>query len=141
MTRDEAKEYFGEAFMEPTLDNLFKKGLTRTKVHTKVGATYMWKIMVPNQVCPEGDWVYARLKRGGWARITCVARRSGVAFMKIEGDPTPSHEEAMFEDSFIARKLMPEYLDIKAFKQNPMLDFAWKTYDGHIKIVNGYEEN
>lgn len=140
MTREEAKEYFGVAFMEPTLDNLFKRGLRKSKVHTKVGATYMWKIMTPNQVCPEGDWVYARLKRGGWARITCVARRSGVAFMVIEGDPTPSHEEALFEDSFITHKLMPEYLDIKAFKQNPELDFAWQTYGGIIKIVNGYAE-
>lgn len=127
--------------MEPTLDNLFKRGICKLKVHTKVGATYMWKIMTPNQFCPEGDWVYARLKRGGWARITCVARRSGVAFMKIEGDPAPYYEEAIFEDSFTAHKLMPEYLDIKAFKQNPMLDFAWQTYGGKIKIINGYEEN
>lgn len=142
MTREEAKEHFGEAFMEPTLENLFKRGgILVPQVHTKVGATYMWKIMGPSPYCPDGDWVYARLKRRGWARLTCVARRSGVAFLKIEGDPAPSYEEAIFEDSFVALKLMPEYLDIKAFKQNPMLDFAWKTYDGTIKIVNGYGEN
>lgn len=141
MTREEAKEYFGVNFMEPTLENLFKRGLSKPKTHCKVGATYMWKIMTPNQMCPEGDWVYVRLKRGGWARLTCVARRSGVAFIKIEGDPSPAHEEAMFEDSFMVGKFMPEYLDIKAFRQNAMLDFAWKTYGDKIKIVNGYEED
>lgn len=140
MTREEAMKYFGKEKIEPTLQALFTRGEVTRNVHCKVGATYLWPVQGPDQFCKTGDWVYQRTHKEGLTRITCVARRSGVAFLKIEGDPSPSHEEAVFEGSWIVNDLMPEVVDLKVFKQNPELDFVWKTFDGAIKIMNGHEE-
>lgn len=134
MTRDEAIEFFGKEVMVPNLRELFVRNGKSLDAHCRIGSTYWWNAEGPSQFDKYGDWVYQRTKKTGWQKVTCVHRRSGVNFLHIDGD-SKSHEMVVFDGSVLVNKLIPVVVDLKAFKQNPELDFVWKTFDGLIKIV------
>lgn len=135
MTREEAIEFFGREIMEPTLEHLFSRATVQSRdPHCKVGATYLWLAHGPSEWNPKGDWVYQRTKLVGWHRITCVYRRSGINFLKIENDPAPSYETAAPDGCEAVNKLIPEVVKLKVFHKNPELDFTWKTYNGLVTI-------
>ena len=122
MTQEEAKSYFGEDLLNPTLETLTSNS---ENISCIVGKTYL-------RNATPGDWLYEITAKQGWTKLTCTFYRSGVNFLKIKGH---NEEYPICDNSIVARKLIPETINLKKdFGLSPEIAFAFKTYNGLVKI-------
>ena len=133
MTIEEAKKFFGENRYRPDLGFLMDEHQHRP-AHCKVGEAYWWATN-PHFNDPITDRMKRYGKKQKWYRVTCVYRRSGINFIHIDGD-VDSFEIPVADGSTFIESLIPETISCKAFKFNPELKFAFKTYGGRIKIID-----
>lgn len=136
MTIEEAKEYFGEKFIEPNLKffneetSKFRTGVSTRTSKAKLKHKYWYHY---NRY--QKDFVEQFGKPFGWVLGTVVFRRHGIAFMKFEGSKDKNFQREFYDGTDGTQNLIPEVISKKEFKNyNPDMNFIFKDYNGMVKF-------
>lgn len=136
MTIEEAKEYFGEKFVDPNLKffneetSKFQTGVSTRISKAKLKHRYWYHFNIYQK-----DFKEQFGKSSGWVLGTVVFRRHGIAFMKFEGSKDKNFQYEFYDGSDDTQNLIPEVISKKEFKNyNPDMNFIFKDFNGMVKF-------
>lgn len=136
MTIEEAKEYFGEKFVEPNL-GFFNEETSKfsTSVSTRTSKAKLKHQYWYYYNSYQTDFVKQFGKQHGWVLGTVVFRRHGIAFIRFEGSKDKNFEVEFYDGSDATKSLIPTVISKKEFKNyNPDMNFIFKDMNGLVKF-------